>query len=244
MAQLTPTGRPPLGPPWYATNTTQPSQLINDLDVQYQKQEEKYTQYTLNATIISTTTSTARPMRYNFEADLDKVIKKYQDSYQDSLDKMLELMLAQNRELIHTLLQDTMKQIRSTIDDPPDAQYEKDNKNYIRYQLETNNVISTATSTSPTRYNLHGIHKRNKQYRKSTMKEIQSTIDDPDAQYQKKNENDIRYQSETNSISTSTSTSPTRYDIQGIYKRNKQYRESLHIIEEHMRRRVPITSDC
>eukprot|EP00978_Attheya_sp_CCMP212_P043079 scaffold274769_cov94-Attheya_sp.AAC.1 len=72
MAQVNPTGRPPLGPRWSATNTTQPSQLINDLDVQYQKQEEKYTQYTLNATTISTTTSTARPTHYNFEDKLDK----------------------------------------------------------------------------------------------------------------------------------------------------------------------------
>eukprot|EP00978_Attheya_sp_CCMP212_P027971 scaffold95216_cov68-Attheya_sp.AAC.9 len=91
MAHTNSTGWPPLGPRWYITSTTpQPSQLINDLDVQYQKQEEKYTQYilcTLNSTIISNTTSTASPMHYKFEDKLDKMIKKNQDSL---LDKMIE----------------------------------------------------------------------------------------------------------------------------------------------------------
>eukprot|EP00978_Attheya_sp_CCMP212_P047401 scaffold421347_cov94-Attheya_sp.AAC.1 len=92
---------------------------------------------------------------------------------QDSLGKMLELMLAQNQEHLHTLLQDTMEQIRST-------------------------------------------------------------IDAPDTQYQKDDENDIQYQSETTIISTTMITRPICYDLQGMYNRNKQYRESLHILEAHV----------
>jgi len=48
MAHVTPTGRPPPGPQWYAPSTPQPNQLIKDPAIQYQKQEEEYTQYTSN----------------------------------------------------------------------------------------------------------------------------------------------------------------------------------------------------
>eukprot|EP00978_Attheya_sp_CCMP212_P045783 scaffold360225_cov38-Attheya_sp.AAC.2 len=79
MAYGNPTGWPPpasTGTRWYATSTPQPSQVINDLDVQYQKQEEKFTQYTS----ISTTMTTGSPTRYNSHDDLldrlDKITKR------------------------------------------------------------------------------------------------------------------------------------------------------------------------
>eukprot|EP00978_Attheya_sp_CCMP212_P000114 scaffold208_cov63-Attheya_sp.AAC.5 len=59
-------------------------------------------------------------------------------------------------------------------------------------------------------------------------------INAPDDQYQKEDENDIQCTFfDTTIICTTTSTSPTRYDVQDIDNRNKQYRESLHIIESH-----------
>eukprot|EP00978_Attheya_sp_CCMP212_P014131 scaffold35917_cov45-Attheya_sp.AAC.1 len=59
-------------------------------------------------------------------------------------------------------------------------------------------------------------------------------INDPDNQYQKEDENDIQCTLDTTIISTtSTSTSPTRYHVQEIDNRNKQYRESIHNIESH-----------
>eukprot|EP00978_Attheya_sp_CCMP212_P027267 scaffold91270_cov43-Attheya_sp.AAC.2 len=46
-------------------------------------------------------------------------------------------------------------------------------------------------------------------------------INDLDDQYQKEDENDIQCTLDTTSISTTMSTSPTRYDVQGIDNRNK-----------------------
>eukprot|EP00978_Attheya_sp_CCMP212_P002276 scaffold4673_cov61-Attheya_sp.AAC.3 len=57
------------------------------------------------------------------------------------------------------------------------------------------------------------------------IKQLQS-INDPYAQYQKQDENDIQCKLNTTIISTTMGTSPTRYDLQGIYNINKQYREA------------------
>eukprot|EP00978_Attheya_sp_CCMP212_P026977 scaffold89841_cov50-Attheya_sp.AAC.3 len=102
-----------------------------------------------------------------------------------------------------------------------------------------NTTTTTKITTGPTRYDEAQLAKsddNNKTY-DATLRESTITmpqfINDPDDQYQKEDENDIQYTLDTTSTSTTMSTRPTRYDVQGIDNRNKQYCESLHIIESH-----------
>eukprot|EP00978_Attheya_sp_CCMP212_P026397 scaffold86750_cov60-Attheya_sp.AAC.2 len=66
----------------------------------------------------------------------------------------------------------------------------------------------------------------------TTFTRLQS-INDLDDQYQKQDENGIQCTLDNTRISTTMSASPMRYDLQGIYNCNKQYREPLHIVEAH-----------
>eukprot|EP00978_Attheya_sp_CCMP212_P034971 scaffold149777_cov35-Attheya_sp.AAC.3 len=94
-------------------------------------------------------------------------------------------------------------------------------------------------TTSPTRYDEARLAKSddNNETYDATLQESTITmpqfINDPDNQYQKEDENDIQCTSDTTRISTTMSTSPTRYDVQDIDNHNKQYCKSLHIIESH-----------
>eukprot|EP00978_Attheya_sp_CCMP212_P030067 scaffold109336_cov36-Attheya_sp.AAC.1 len=124
MAHANPTGRPPPGGTrWYGTSTPQPSQVINDLDIQYQKQEEKYTQYTS----ISTTMTTGSPTRY----------KSYDDLL-DRLDEITKRTEAQRKKLqdnfnettLREIYEDNIKQLQSI--NNPDAQYQKQDENDIQ----------------------------------------------------------------------------------------------------------------
>eukprot|EP00978_Attheya_sp_CCMP212_P030268 scaffold110648_cov62-Attheya_sp.AAC.3 len=122
--------------------------------------------------------------------------------------------------------------------------YQKQEEKYTQYT----SISTTMTTGSPTRYKsyddlldrLDEITKRTEAQRKKlqdnfnetlremyedNIKQLQS-INDPDAQYQKQDENDIQCKLDTTIISTTTGTSPTRYDLQGIYNSNKQYREA------------------
>eukprot|EP00978_Attheya_sp_CCMP212_P015421 scaffold39828_cov44-Attheya_sp.AAC.2 len=150
MAHANPIGRPPPGTRWYATSTPQPSQVINDLDVQDQKQEEKYTQYTS----ISTNMTTGSPMRYNSYVDLlddrlDEITKRTDEA-------QLKKLQDNFNEMLGEMYEDTIKQLQSIND--LDAQYQKQDENDIQCKLDTTS-ISTTTGTSPTRYDLQGIHK-------------------------------------------------------------------------------------
>eukprot|EP00978_Attheya_sp_CCMP212_P014476 scaffold36943_cov61-Attheya_sp.AAC.4 len=90
------------------------------------------------------------------------------------------------------------------------------------------NTTTTTITTSPMRYNKARLAKsddNNETYdvtlQESTITMPQFITNDLDDQYQKEDENDIQCTLDTTSISTTTSSSPTRYDVQGIDNRNK-----------------------
>jgi hypothetical protein len=120
MAHVTPTGRPPPGPQWYAPSTTQPNQLIKDPAIQYQKQEEEYTQYTS----ISTTMTTASPTRYNSYDDL--ILDRRLDEITKRTEAQLKKLQDNFNETLREMYQ-AIKQLQSIND--PDAQYQKQNEN-------------------------------------------------------------------------------------------------------------------
>eukprot|EP00978_Attheya_sp_CCMP212_P020898 scaffold60451_cov32-Attheya_sp.AAC.1 len=75
------------------------------------------------------------------------------------------------------------------------------------------------------------------------IKQLQS-INDPDTQYQKQDENDIQCKLDTTNISTTTGTSPMHYDLQGIYNRATSSMERPRQLESstfHHQHTIPTT---
>eukprot|EP00978_Attheya_sp_CCMP212_P015298 scaffold39446_cov58-Attheya_sp.AAC.2 len=188
-----------------STRVPRPSQIIDDLHVLYPKQTETDIKYLRNDRTPSTTTTiTTSPTHY--------------DEQQPAIMAHVNPLPARRYHLVRI----KRAAISCPIIDKLHAHYQKQTEKDIKYPR---NTTTTMTTTSPTHYDEARLAKSddNNETYDATLREYTITmpqfIRDPD--------------DHTSSSTTSTSTSSTRYDVQGIDNRNKQYRESLDIIESH-----------
>eukprot|EP00978_Attheya_sp_CCMP212_P000752 scaffold1516_cov53-Attheya_sp.AAC.1 len=233
MAEMNPPGRRRPVHGWHPTRVPQPSQIIDELHAHYQKQTEEDIKYPRNTKTPSTTTTTTTSPTHH-------------DEQQPSIMAHVNPRPARTPTTLRFHMVRTKRvAIPSQIIDDLHAHYHKITENDSKYLW---NATTTMTASSPMRYNdlqarLAKSEDNNKTYatlRESTITKQQS-VNDPDDQYQKKN--GIQCKLDTTSISTTTSTSPTRYNVQDIDKHTKQYIANPSTSSKHTRMHAPIPSD-